>query len=501
VITLIVGYFLNKQNSLIKVNFIIDDEVKSEETSVGNNRDVYNYFLDYSPSMKGFFSADIQSDMHIIAEAFEEINRDNENNRFFRCADIIEPISEAKSFYGFMQTSDTLEEYYQNIVVNAPLPIETEDIESEDENTVVSNRIDEVIDKIDLSKIFTENVTKEGDSDTGSVNVIISDLNFLKNVDDLENHNLKLGTLARYLAQEVADSNIGIYAFSTNYVGFQNDEDFRVESTNSLSAVFYLIIFSDNNNAFKRYCEQLENIMANRGVQYTGKFELQDELYHSDEGLKFDLETYKSLALIENENINFANGLFKELKANELAIQLVSGNGQGMLNMPVSEVNFPGYYLMNTDGYDDTKMDVEVELYYSQNGFWWVEDTYHQFEESSLIIDKSARMYNRDGTWYIRVNLDFNTSPVVPQPDSWGQQLLNNFNRMYLVLNLKLYMVEPSFSKPEWVDTIGDLQGYDENMLYINTIIDELIHSKERAYLIKDQEDRYIGNVVLYVLY
>lgn len=83
VITLIVGYFLNKQNSLIKVNFIIDDEVKSEETSVGNNRDVYNYFLDYSPSMKGFFSADIQSDMHIIAEAFEEINRDNENNRFF----------------------------------------------------------------------------------------------------------------------------------------------------------------------------------------------------------------------------------------------------------------------------------------------------------------------------------------------------------------------------------------------------------------------------------
>ena len=285
-IAVLFGVLIKHHDSLMKANFTTRDEVESEEPSSGNTRAVYNYFLDYSPSMKGFFSAEVQSDMHTIAEAFEEMNMDNENNRFFRCTDIVEPISEQNSFYGLMRTSDTLEEYYQNIVENASLPTETEDMESDNdnENNADLNRIDEAIDKIDLSKIFTENYISESDTDTGSVNVIISDLNFLKNESDLESHNAKLETLARYLGQEVSDANIGIYAFTTNYIGVQNDENYRVESTdNTISAVFYLIIFSNNDSAYKRYCEKLENIMTKREVQYIDKFELLDRLYYSDQ--------------------------------------------------------------------------------------------------------------------------------------------------------------------------------------------------------------------------
>ena len=68
--------------------------------------------------------------------------------------------------------------------------------------------------------------------------------------------------------------------------------------------------------------------------------------------------------MITNENLNFANGLFEDLDDNEFALQLVSeGRKEGHLAMPVSEVNFSGYYFSDAKGLDNTNIDIEVELY------------------------------------------------------------------------------------------------------------------------------------------
>ena len=76
ILILLVDSFISE----IDANFEMLEEINGE--SSGSSRTVYNYFLDFSPSMQGFFNENINSNMHTISEIFEEISASNENNRF-----------------------------------------------------------------------------------------------------------------------------------------------------------------------------------------------------------------------------------------------------------------------------------------------------------------------------------------------------------------------------------------------------------------------------------
>ncbi len=493
---------LNGFTSSISADF---EGLEETNESDSESRINYNYFLDFSPSMKGFFDEDINSSMHMISEIFEQINSNNENNYFFWCSDIIENISEASIFYQSMKTTAYLENYYSTILNSNLSSVELDT--SENGGLENLNPLIEIIDNIDLSKIFTENFG-EIELNQEDLNVIITDMNFLKNENDLEGHNRKIQNLAQYLGERVGNANISIYSITTNFKGVAYDESIFLSNTlqnvnSDITAIFYLIIFSNNNRGYKRYCQRFENALSQAGISYNNKFELLNQIYNSEQRLKVDLDTYKSLAMITNENLNFANGLFEDLDDNEFALQLVSeGRKEGHLAMPVSEVNFSGYYFSDAKGLDNTNIDIEVELYQPLYKVLFLKQhSYERYEDETMVLYKSARMYYEDEKWYIRIDINLSTSPKVPQQNSFVQDLLKKIRREYIVMNLKFYMVDPSYLKPSWVDTMSYPNISNENILKIGVIIDEIIQNKEKVYHLQSEENRYLGNVVVYILY
>ena len=69
--------------SAIEADFEAPVEDAEISMNTEGNRVTFNYFLDFSPSMQGFLYEDINTDMKKLADAFEQINADNENNKFY----------------------------------------------------------------------------------------------------------------------------------------------------------------------------------------------------------------------------------------------------------------------------------------------------------------------------------------------------------------------------------------------------------------------------------
>lgn len=502
VIMFILSAILNYSISSIDAVFEEPNEVSLEDERVEENNAVYNYFLDFSPSMQGFFDETLDNNMKRVAAIFEDINADNEDNNFYWCRDTIERVAEAGDFYNSMKAQQILENYYESIVRNGIEDIGEEDLGNGGED---NGDINKVIDNIDLSNIFITNYADTVNSDSVELHVIITDMNFLKNGDDLEGHNEKISRFAEEIGKRAAGANICIYAIDSNYTGATNDAFSHTRSDNE-SVVFYVIVFSDNNNVYKEYCEQFES--AIKSTQVLGKFELLNDINGEMPILRTDLDIFNSLGLVENKNLNFANGVFKNLDDNEFAVQLVTKETrQGTLSMPIAEVNLSGYYSANTLGLDNTKIDMEVELYQSKSRIFR-KDSYELLENTSMVLYQNAGIYYDSfdtadsGHWFLRVNMELDTHPNIQESESMYKKLfLGSVKRRYLVMNLKFYMNEPSFSKPEWISALNYPNALDENMLNLETVLDKLIQYKQRGYISKPQEDRFLGNAVVYILY
>ncbi len=474
-----------------------------EEEGIGEGNVVYSYFLDFSPSMQGFFYEDLNVGMKYVADAFRQINAENENNKFYWCRDTIDPVNEASTFYDSMVSDEAIELLYGGMIRNGILTEDTGEGDEGEEESAGQNELEQAIENIDLSRIFTPNYMGASDSEEKHLNVVITDMNFLLNENDITRHNERISTFAAGLGQMTANANISVYAINGNYAGKGNDA-FSAERGSNISATFYVIIFSNDAGGYSRYCRQFESSVSSEIIQ--NKFEILNRINEGMPSLKIDLNNFFSMDLVRNENLNFANGLFEGLDDNEFAMQLVTdGTSRGTLAMPVSEVNLSGYYSADTVGLDASKIDMEVELYRRIPRIM-ADDTYEIYEDPSLVLQESAGMYydllgtDVPGRWYLRVNLTLNTHPNVPET-KYLQGILDKLRRKYIVMNLKFYMAEPSFSNPGWVHEARYPNMADENILNIEKIIDEIIQYKERAYVSRPKTDRYMGNAVIYILY
>lgn len=501
----IAACLINEYISSIDAGFEEPAAVSAEESNTISGKVSYNYFLDFSPSMLGFLNEDIDLQMRTIAEIFEQINAGNENNNFYWCKDEIENVLEASDFYDSMKTSVTLYEKWYEKMGNDETGEEGSLGEEMSEGMVELNGLREAIDNIDLSEIFSSGFTGEGNDDTGSLNVIVTDLNFMKTAGDEETHNALLGRLARYLGGEAADADVSIYAVDSEFKGITDDE-FVPEWDNQsrIRAQFYLIIYSENTEAYQQYIQQFETLMAGNALSYH-QFEMPDNPGGAVEKFHTELVSYQNLGMIEQkEHINFANSMFENLSGNEFAIQLVSGENQnGTLTMPVSQISLPGYYNADTVGLDNTGIEMEVELYRPLNRFWPFtrQYEYELFDDPGFVLRKGAGLYYDTEQWLLRIDMVLNTRPDIPQPESGYQRFLEKTGRKYFVMNLKFYLTKPSYSRPDWADESAGLQTTGEGTSNIAWVMDEVIQAKESRFASHSKENRYMGNEVVYVLY
>lgn len=486
--TLILVFVAWQCMSSIDADFEASSEYVSESENMEDIKVAYNYFLDFSPSMQGFLYTDLNTDLKKVANAFEQINAVNDNNHFYWCRDSIYSVNAASDFYESMRSDDILDQYYGGIIRNGSL--------SGDEEG--RNEIDQVIENINLSNIFFSTYMTTAEPNTDCLNVVVTDLNFLKNSNDLEGHNSLLDSFALRLGQTAANDNICIYAFNSNYAGTGNDVYEGVRG-NVVTVPFYVIVFSDNESKYMDYCQRFEGVVD---LGHGQKFELRNRINSETPTLEGDLNAFRALNLeMTKENLNYANGVFKNIEQNELALQLVTtGSSRAIYAAPIAEVNFSGYNVPETLGLDDSKINVEIELYKSHRRLGG-QSSYEFYEDTSMIAEKSAGMYYIADRWFLRVNLAFSTHPDVLSSDGLYQKALDKMRRGYIVMNLKFYMERPSFSKPEWVSAINSPYLISSEMYNIERVIDSVMRYKEEAYMAQPQADRYLGNKVIYVLY
>lgn len=146
VIMFILSAILNYSISSIDAVFEEPNEVSLEDERVEENNAVYNYFLDFSPSMQGFFDETLDNNMKRVAAIFEDINADNEDNNFYWCRDTIERVAEAGDFYNSMKAQQILENYYESIVRNGIEDIGEEDLgNGGEDNGDINKVIDEAV--------------------------------------------------------------------------------------------------------------------------------------------------------------------------------------------------------------------------------------------------------------------------------------------------------------------------------------------------------------------
>lgn len=482
--------------SAIEADFEAPVEDAEISMNTEGNRVTFNYFLDFSPSMQGFLYEDINTDMKKLADAFEQINADNENNKFYWCRDNIELVETASDFYESLRSDSILNRYYGQILQNVTAVGNSEEEIIDGEET--GNELSQAIDNIDLSDIFASNLMSASEEGTSDLNVIVTDLNFFRDFKDFERHNQWIDNFAQKLRTVAAGSNLCIYAVNSNYAGAGQDAYDGIRG-NDTYAMFYVIVFSESESKYAEYCSHFENVMSLSNIQ---KFELRNHINGEAPTLDGNLTTFRALELgVTKENLNYAEGVFQNLDNDEYALQLVTaGTSSASFTAPVAEVNFSGYGVADTMGLDDSKIQVEVDLYQNKIQSLW-KDSYEIYEDPSMILDKSAGMYYAANKWFLRVNLTFNTRLNVPEPDSWLKKELAGMKRNYIVMNLKFYMEKPSFSIPEWVTEVDYPLNTGEEIHGIGILIDSIIQYKGEIYATQPLNDRYLGNKVIYLLY
>ena len=493
IIPLFISYlliiFINNNILKYNANFVSKEPLIFENNSVDLLNVRCNYFLDCSLSMLGFFNEEINSDMHSIADIFQQINVRFGRDNFFRCALEITSVDSASEFYEYMQSQQPLIEYYDNRIQNL-------DGNSFEDQEGGEGTIADALPPCDLSDIFSANYISG--SMSNDVNILITDMNFLQNINDISGHNERLERLTFALTKNIHNANISIYAIESYFAGAVADE-FDPTSTEAdvTTRTFFVIIFSENERAYEVYCEEFESQLTNKSIINYEKFELVDQLFDTNPQLSIDwLAINNDESLTQKSNLNFANNLFENLDPNELAVQISTLEDNAcILQMPVAHLTLPGYYQAKVEGPDDTELLMEVDLWRPESNTW------RQIQDLSMINPQEPELYYKNGEWYLRTKISFNKAIDVGKADSWLQLNLEKCGHKYLALNLRFYMECPAYSLPEWMREIAYSPMDNQNIRGIQYLAEEIIEVKESAYKTQDKNSRYMGNIVLYVLY
>ena len=449
----------------------------------------YNFYLDFSPSMGGFFQAN-QNSMTLLAEVLNNVNRNIDNKFFYRCTDKPEAASSADSFYDSMRDISELEWWYQQKVIEMFTDGETDTENLGTDNEQYGQLMDE-LSKLDLSSLFYSmgDGTSRFQSDKSTFNMIIIVLNFYITPDDTQRQTQLMEEFSGYMETYGADANICIYCFYTLYLGDELDER-KMDNTASESKnrPFFLIMFSQNDDAYFEYRDALEAEFENLGLAYMDKFELLNDPVLNAEGFQVNTESYRENGWIIKSNLNFDSKRFEGMEENGMGLCLVQGNEANAenpeLEMPVG--------LLELSGYSDTQEDDGTEVEVRPRIFYPKDSGYREYQGTGVVRYAKAGLKRYGGQWYVHLKMTLD----MQQPTFVSEWPKFSLRDPYYIVDLGFYMKRPSYSLPAWLSEMP--QDKTEG---ISEMYEAIIASKERAYEADNREGNYLGNLVLYIHY
>ncbi len=458
------------------------------ESTVSRYEINYNFYLDGSPSMSGFFGAN-QNAMTLLADALRIVNRDFDNTAFYWCTDKPERIESANGFYNSMQNLSGENTWYLETVKGAFVNngTETENQETEEEQ---KDRLKKEFEKLNLSSLFYSRGDGYNRFQNDAFNLIISDLNFYIEEDDTDRQTQLMREFSGYMAQYGADANLCIYCFYTTFQGESLDgrELNDDAASESQTRPFFLIMLSENDEAYFQYRDALEQEFDRLGIDYTEKLELlNDPVLHPEE-FRVETEYYKERGWIVKKNLNYDSKRFEGMAENGMGLCLVRANeeeGDAELEMPVSLLELSGYSDMQEED-DETEIEVRPRIVYPKGA------EYEEYSGTNIVRYAKSWLKKYDDQWYVHLKLTLN-----PQETPSGSKgLLPGLRTPYYIADLGFYMKRPSYSLPSWLS--GMPQDRTEGIL---EMCEAIIASKESAFEAEHRDGSYLGNLVLYIHY
>lgn len=458
------GFIIYPQTKYESENIITESEIQNTAMDIS-----YTYYLDISPSMLGYMNVD--GSLKGVSQALRTVNQNKENLHFYSCASDIEARTEPE-FYGLAEDAENIREEYSRVIIRADL--------------------EDTVNALDLSNIFTDLYSdgKQFAGDENNVNLIISDFNFMRNEQDEEQHNMYMQQFARTLSGNSQDANVCIYNIRSDFNGFHYDEYSQNDSQLEMAeSSFFVIILSRNNRAYDAFVEEMNNELERRGIETGNRYELKNDMLGDAHEITPDLELFKEAEPINTlTNFNRNSKYFRSIDENPLGLQIVKdSSGISSLQLALGEWDFPGYY--GAEETRETEIEAQVRLYDAR--IWG----YTECEDTSGITYCAGKVRRCNDKWYLYVDME----------------ILQNLNgqakgivKKYCVADVLLLLRSLGYAIPDWVKELNTEHSSDDISRKINILelFEQISDSKADSYLNRTSDYmRKIGNVKLYISY
>lgn len=443
---------------------------------------IYHYYLDFSPSMEGFFASGIDSNMKKVADALRKVNVSGNEKNFFFCADRIVPVEE-KVLYENMENETGIRLYYDDIIYSSGMDLESEpDLED----------IRVAINKINLAEIFYLNYGENHTYETGkeSLNIIITDLNFKKsnNDEDSESNKKLIDEFARYFSENCAQSNVAVYQIYSNFAGITSDEyelDTEYGIAEELHA-FYIFVESQNDIAYMEFTKDLETELTGLGIDTAQKYELLNRVSNGTTELKIDVNALKRNNRIKIENFLYDNKSFDNLQSNAMGLRMVQEKGISYLHTYTSPIEIIGTYYTDGAASSNVVMNVEAKVSYP------VGKEKYEIMENEIVSSVHGSTSWEDKELYLIMDMELNPDRAKEELKKVQERRLKKAK--YFIIELQCFLEKPEYTLPEWIVDNEMLQ--DKRVVY-----EDIIEAKENSFSKLSKEQRYLGSMILYITY
>ena len=440
----------------------------------------YNYFLDYSPSMIGFFSVSGET-MERLSYALESIHREDiqAKKNYYFCDYDIQKVEDPNKFYEGMRGRGTIQDRYTEII-------------AADDPAGGAGELSGRLDQIDFSAIFSTGNQNLFGTGAEAVNVMITDLNFRRNGNDNEQHDQRLDAFAKGLARQLTGTNLCIYSLGSAFRGNLDDEyTDALTAQGTQNESFLLVITAQNDVAFNNYLERLEAAFGNQSIGYNGKLLVGRTPQGSSKGLQIDDTVFHDAAATGRNYFNYDNLSLTERDGYEVGLRLVhSGNSTASINMAVMALDdkiLPG---IPVDILQDSDLEVKIQVFYPN----FMNVLYQEAKNSGFLRSSQARISMYKDKPYLCLDFSVDATEQMPSaPLGWN----------FCVLNVQFLLKKPVYSVPDWVleMSAADWDSRMENQKpgfaeFVSTLLNAKSTDCERL----PEADRCIGSIVIYVI-
>lgn len=464
----------------VKVNYESDNMPDLTETQDPDSQEVsaYRYYLDISPSMIGYL--DSEGRLPAVGEALRVLSQSRGGDvLYYTCAEKVEQVGE-REFFDCLEDAQPLDKRYSDALKQATLA--------------------EINQEINPCRIFTDEYSNGQyfDSEGGIVNIIVTDLNFLKDPYNLDSHNSLMDDFAEHLSTYVKNCNFKIYRIRSTHIGLPTDEynpdDVRTNREDSL----FVIILAQNDKIYRQYTANMEDVFKRQEVTLADSHELLNNPVGENHTIRLDRESDFFRSSTQRTGLHWDNQSFHDLPDNAVAFHMTYTEDEpyASLQLPVTKFSMPGYGDAEDNATSEGKVATNVKVYRNTLFGGWKEDS-----NFSGVTGNTAYIQGYGSDWYLCFSVELEKR--APTSDQfWDSLKLHHCE----LLDVRFQLDTIAYPVPAWVsnidtDTIPTGNSYSEK-IGIASLIRTLNRAKAETYSGEAGTSQgYLGNLLILINY